>query len=195
LRRNVRWTSPAGTTVRVSSVRMVSFTQRAIAAISYEVEALDVPVRVVVQSELVANESLPEQGADPRGGSVLAAPLQSEEHEARGASGLLIHQTKVSGLRIGVAMNHEIEGPPGTVVEASSYPDTSSVSITARLGPGQKLRVVKYIGYGWSRIRSQPAIRDQIVAALSAARSTGWEGLLAEQRAYLNDFWARADVE
>ena len=195
LRRNVRWTSPAGVTVKVSSVRMVSFTQRAIAAISYEVEAVDAPVRVVVQSELVANETLPDQGDDPRLGAVLAAPLQSEEHEAKGASGLLIHRTKLSGLRVGVAMNHDVNGPPGTIVESSSYPDSSIVSITARLEPGQKLRLVKYLGYGWSAIRSQPAIRDQIVAALSAARSTGWEGLLTEQRAYLDDFWARADVE
>ncbi len=37
LRRSLRWTTPAGRSVRVSSVRMVSFTQRAIAAISYEV--------------------------------------------------------------------------------------------------------------------------------------------------------------
>src|SRR5262249_4101517 len=176
----VRWTSPAGCTVRISSVRMVSFTQRAIAAINYEVEAVDAPVRIVVQSELVANETLPDQGDDPRVGAILASALQSEEHEAKGASGLLIHRTKVSGLRVGVAMNHDIEGPQGTVVESSSYPDSSIVSITARLEPGQKLRLVKYIGYGWSGIRSQPAIRDQIVAALSAARSTGWEGLLAE---------------
>jgi alpha,alpha-trehalose phosphorylase len=195
LRRNVRWTSPAGRTVKVSSVRMVSFTQRAIAAISYEVEAVDAPVRIVVQSELVANETLPDQGDDPRLGAVLAAPLQSEEYEAKGASGLLIHHTKVSGLRVGVAMNHDVLGPPDTIVESSSYPDSSIVSITARLEPGQKLQIVKYLGYGWSAIRSQPAIRDQIVAALSAARSTGWEGLLAEQRAYLDDFWARADVE
>src|SRR5712672_556278 len=41
LRRSVRWTTPAGRTVKVSSVRMVSFTQRAIVAISYEVEPLD----------------------------------------------------------------------------------------------------------------------------------------------------------
>ena len=33
------------------------------------------------------------------------------------------------------------------------------------------------------------------MAALSAARLTGWEGLLAEQRAYLDDFWASADIE
>src|SRR6202023_1922848 len=45
LRRNVRWTSPAGRTVKVSSVRLVSLTQRAIAAISYEVEPLEAPVR------------------------------------------------------------------------------------------------------------------------------------------------------
>ncbi|HZC78712.1 MAG TPA: glycosyl hydrolase family 65 protein [Ktedonobacterales bacterium] len=195
LRRTVRWITPAGQLVRVSSMRMVSFTQRSIAAISYEVEAVDAPARVVVQSELVANETLPDQGDDPRVGAALAAPLESEEHEAKGASGLLIHHTKVSGLRVGAAMNHDIEGPLGTVVESSSYPDSSRVSITARLEPGQKLRLVKYIGYGWSRMRSQPAIRDQIVAALSAARSTGWQGLLAEQRAYLDDFWASADVE
>src|SRR5229473_1718882 len=33
LRRSVRWTTPAGHTVKISSVRMVSFSQRAIAAI------------------------------------------------------------------------------------------------------------------------------------------------------------------
>jgi alpha,alpha-trehalose phosphorylase len=32
-------------------------------------------------------------------------------------------------------------------------------------------------------------------AALSAARQTGWDGLLAEQRAFLDTFWDRADVE
>src|SRR5207244_4967267 len=49
LRRSVRWTTPAGHTVKVSSVRMVSFTQRAIAAICYEVEPLHTSVRVVLQ--------------------------------------------------------------------------------------------------------------------------------------------------
>ncbi len=195
LRREVRWTSPAGQTVRVSSVRLVSFTQRAIAAIGYEVEAIAAPARVVVQSELVANEALPAQGDDPRVGAVLAAPLAGEEHEAAGSAGFLIHRTKVSGLRVGAAMDHQIDGPPGTVVEGTCGPDTARTTITVQLQPGQRLRVVKLLAYGWSGVRSQPAIRDQIHAALAAARATGWAGLLAEQRAYLDDFWARADVE
>ena len=38
-------------------------------------------------------------------------------------------------------------------------------------------------------------LHDQVTAALIAARHTGWEGLVSEQRGYLDDFWNRADVE
>jgi alpha,alpha-trehalose phosphorylase len=195
LRRSVHWTSPAGRTVQVSSVRMVSFTQRAIVAISYEVEPIDAPVRVVVQSELVANEDLPDQGKDPRVGAALASALESEAHQAQGTLGLLIHHTRISGLRIGAAMDHRIEGPVEMVVESESSPDIARVTVTTRLKPGERVRIVKLIAYGWSSLRSRPAIHDQIMAALSAARLTGWDGLLAEQRAYLDNFWASGDVE
>jgi alpha,alpha-trehalose phosphorylase len=195
LRRSVRWTSPAGRTVKISSVRLVSFTQRAIAAINYEVEPLDAPVRVVVQSELVANEALPPQSADPRVGAALESALESEEHLVQSTGGVLVHHTKVSGLRLGAAMDHQIEGPPEMVVESESVPDVARVTITGQLKPGERLRLIKFIAYGWSSLRSRPAIHDQVRAALAAARSTGWEGLLSEQRARLDDFWARADVE
>ena len=51
LRREVEWVSPTGRPVRVSTTRLVSFTQRAVAAIVYEVEPLDHELRVVVQSD------------------------------------------------------------------------------------------------------------------------------------------------
>ncbi len=66
LHRSAEWVSPSGGAVRLSSTRMVSFTQRAIAAILYEVEPLDQATPVVVQSELVANESMPHLANDPR---------------------------------------------------------------------------------------------------------------------------------
>jgi alpha,alpha-trehalose phosphorylase len=53
----------------------------------------------------------------------------------------------------------------------------------------------KTVAHGWSSQRSLPAVRDQVDAALAAAASTGWAGLVEEQRDWLNDFWARADVE
>ena len=49
LRRTAEWVSPTGRLVRVSSTRVVSFTQRSIAAVLYEVEPLEDQVQVVLQ--------------------------------------------------------------------------------------------------------------------------------------------------
>ena len=68
LRREVRWTSPAGSAVRIRSTRLVSFTHRSVAAISYEVEPIDTAVRVVLQSEMVANETAARPGPRPADG-------------------------------------------------------------------------------------------------------------------------------
>ncbi len=196
LTREVEWASPAGRVVRVRSVRMVSLTQRAIAAISYEVEVLDAPALLVVQSELVANEQLPSRDeADPRVEAALTDPLISEQHGVHANGAWLIHQTRQSGLRVAAAMDHEVEGPEKLKYTSEATEDIGRTTVITRLEPGQKLTIVKYLAYGWSARRSQPALHDQVRAALAAARFTGWDGLLAEQREYLDAFWAVADVE
>jgi alpha,alpha-trehalose phosphorylase len=190
LRREVEWVSPAGQAVRMRSTRMVSFVQRAVA-----VEPVDAPARVVVQSELVANEPVPEQTDDPRAAAALRAPLVAEldaHHELRAA---LVHRTRASGLRMAAGMDHVVEGPDGTVTAAESEPDLARVTVSTELAPGQRLRMVKLLAYGWSSQRSLPSLRDQVDAALASARRTGWDGLRADQRRYLDDAWDRADVE
>ena len=195
LRRTVEWVSPAGAGVRVRSTRLVSFAQRAAAAILYEVEPLDGPVRVVVQSELVANEVAPARSADPRAAAALDSPLQSEEHSSYENRVVLVHSTKLSKLRLAAAMDHLVDGPIDTETWTETAPDVGRVTMAADLAAGQRLRVVKFLAYGASSQRSLPAVRDLAVAALAEARHTGWEGLLESQRAYLDDFWKRADVE
>ena len=195
LHRTADWASPAGCAVRVTSTRLVSFVQRSIAAICYDVEPLDGPARLVVQSELVANEQLPSPDGDPRVASVLEAPLVEQEHAAKGARAGLVHSTRHSGLCVAAVMDHVVDGPPATETQAESFPHLGRVTVTAALEPGQRLRVVKFVAYGWSGSRSIPAVRDQADAALAGASHTGWGGLLAEQRTYLDAFWDRADVE
>jgi alpha,alpha-trehalose phosphorylase len=196
LTRHVQWTSPAHDTVRITSVRLVSLTQRAVAAISYEVEVLgDEPLRIVLQSELVANEELPPQSDDPRAAAALEHPLVSEEDTARDTHALLVHRTRRSNLRVAAGMDHIVEGPEQCKTEIMSSPDVCRLTLAARLPPGERLRIVKFLAYGWSSQRTRPALHDQVVAALAGARLGGWDGLVAEQRAYLDDFWAGADVE
>jgi alpha,alpha-trehalose phosphorylase len=195
LERTCEWTSPAGTTVRVRSTRLVSLTQRAIAAVEYEVEPVDSRARVVIQSELVTNESLPDPDGDPRTAKALRSPLEPEEDQAVGSRLRLVHRTRRSGLRVAVAADHVVDGPGEITTSSESNADVSRLTITSALEPGQRLRVQKTVAHGWSGARSRPAMSDQVEAALAAAAHGGWDGLLAEQRAYLDDFWARADVE
>ena len=79
LTRKLEWTSPAEDSVRVTSVRLVSLVQRSVAAVCYEVEPVDKPVRVVVQSELVANEALPGGDEDDPRARRARAPLVIED--------------------------------------------------------------------------------------------------------------------
>ena len=195
LRRRAEWSSPAGRTVRVTTARLVSLAQRSVAAIEYQVEAVDGPIRLVIQSELVTNEPLPVASEDPRVAAVLESPLHSVEHVCADAWVELVHSTEQSGLLMAAAMDHLVQGPPTTQVVTDSFPDLGRVTVTVSLEPGQRVRVVKFVAYGWSSVRNRPAVRDQVAAALAGARHTGWEGLVAEQRAYLDDFWERADVE
>jgi alpha,alpha-trehalose phosphorylase len=195
LKRTAEWTSPAGQTVRVRSTRLVSFTQRAVAAIDYEVEPINGPARIAVQSELLANEQLPTPNGDPRMAAVFDKPLESEYYNSDGTTLVAVHSTKQSRLRIGAATDHLIDGPDGVLTEAHSFADGGLVTAATVLQPGQKLRMTKFVAYGWSHERSLPGVRDQVYAALTAARQTGWQGLLAEQRSYLDSFWANADIE
>jgi alpha,alpha-trehalose phosphorylase len=195
LRRELDWVSPAGQRVKVRSTRLVSFAQRAVAAISYEVEPIEEPSRIVIQSELVANEPVPEQSDDPRAAAALRAPLVGEHHGHHELRAGLMHRTRASELLMAAAMDHLVEGPEGTVTAAESEADLARVTISTELEPGQTLRLVKLIAYGWSSQRSLPAVRDQVEAALAAARRTGWDGLRQSQREYLEDLWQRADVQ
>ncbi|PZG90387.1 family 65 glycosyl hydrolase, partial [Streptomyces sp. NTH33] len=195
MERTCEWCSPAGTRIRVRATRMVSLTQRSIAAVAYEVEPVDCQARVVVQSELVANEQLPEPNGDPRAALALESPLEPEQDFASGHRLRLVHRTRRSGLRVAVAADHVVSGPEHTTTGSESHPDLARLTVASALEPGQKLRVEKLVAHGWSGVRSLPAMSDQVDAALAAAARVGWTGLIDEQRSYLDDFWARADVE
>ncbi|RLK54276.1 glycoside hydrolase family 65 protein [Actinokineospora cianjurensis] len=201
LTRETLWESPTGRRVRVRTRRLVSFTQRAVAAIRYEVEPVagdsagPEKTQLVVQSDLLANEPIESRTRDPRVALALKSPLAGESHHCSGLRAVLVHQTKESGLRVAAGMDHELEDVPGLRTEVSAEDDLARLTVAADIPVGGVLRLTKYLGYGWSSTRSGPALRAQVEAALAGALQTGWEGLLAEQRAFLDDFWEAADVE
>ena len=195
LKRYAHWESPVGKQVMVTSTRLVSLAQRSVVAIEYVVEAVDEFVRVTVQSELVANEDQPVTSADPRVAAILDKPLEAVQHEDTECGALLMHRTRASALMMAAAMDHEIEVEGRVEITNDAGDDLARTTVICGLRPGQQLRIVKYLAYGWSSQRSRPALRDQAAAALHSARYSGWQGLVDAQRKILDDYWDSADVE
>ena len=203
LRREVVWTSPAGRTVRIRSIRLVSLTQRAIAAVRYEVEPLDHTARIVLQSELVANEELPNRNNDPRAAAALSDPLVNDVHAVSDSRITLVHTVRHSGMRVAAAMDHAVElvakdgrvERDGLSARIEAEPDLGRYTVAGMVTPGQTVRLTKFVAHGWSGNRSLPAMRDQVDAALAAAVHGGWDALCAEQSDCLEWFWGRNDVQ
>jgi alpha,alpha-trehalose phosphorylase len=195
LTRTTEWSSPTGRRVRVRTERLVSFTQRAVAAIRYEVTPLDDGMQLVAQSDLLANEPIESDTSDPRVAAALEAPLVSEFVTAEEYRAVLVHRTRVSGLRMAAAMDHQLEAPDDMRTRIQAEDDLARLTIAVDVPEGETLRITKFLAYGWSAKRSIPALRAQVEAALAGASQTGWEGLRDEQRKFLDEFWASADVE
>ena len=126
LRREVEWESPAGRRVRIRSTRLVSLDQRAVLAVRYEVEPVDAGVRVVLQSELLANEPLPEPNGDAGADDAVPTELIADGVAVEGLRASLTHRTPNSGLRMAAAVDHVLEADASSTL---SWPPTST-------GPG-----------------------------------------------------------
>jgi hypothetical protein len=101
---------------------LVSLSQRAVAAIAYEVQLLDAAVKVVLQSELIANEQLPLLRGDPRTGATQSAPLVERADAARGARTGMVHSTRHTDQCVVAAMDHVVDGPPSSSVQSEKSP-------------------------------------------------------------------------
>lgn len=198
LEREAEWTSPTGRRVRIRSTRMVSFAHRSVAAVQYRVQALDGPTEVTVVSDLLANEPLPITHDDPRVQELLSEPLEEVASAADRGAATLVHRTRKSGLTTAVAMDHRVSGPlrcaPSIETDVDATGDRARTTVRTFLDAGETLEIVKIVGHEFSSGLSDAALRDRAETAVGDALRAGWEALVAEQRARLDDFWECADV-
>ncbi len=195
LHREVEWLSPAGRRLRIRTTRMVSFGQRAILAIRYEVEPVGGDARIVLQSELLGNEPLPEPPEEPGATDAVPTTLDREGAAVDGSRACLMYRTRRSGRHLAAAVDHLIQSDAEPLAEMEQLEHSARFTVCADLAAGQRLQLTKFVAYAWSADRSPGALRNQAEGALAAAIETGWDALAEVQRSYLDEFWARADVE
>jgi alpha,alpha-trehalose phosphorylase len=206
LRRDLVWRTPSGKRVRVRSERMVSFAERHLAVMTFEVTLLDTAAPVAISSQIlnrqdgqdeyhVRSASLGE-GFDPRkaeqfAGRVLEPRTQWGDDERL----VLSYRCHNSGMTLAVAADDHLETENEWDVRTQVDEDLAKHVFRVQAEPGKPIRLTKTVAYHTSRGVPSRELVDRCRRTLDRARDAGAAAQLADQRTWLDDFWARSDVE
>lgn len=195
--RSFTWVSPAGRRVAVRSQRLVSFERQAICAIRYELQMLDGPAQVALESFIDARAHEMEVSEDPRVGSANAAKsLVEVAAERRDAQVLLVHRTKRSALHVASAMHNAAQHSIHGAVPAQDSGAAACLGhrFEAQLLQGESLRLDKVFGLKSSQHAAVDELPALLGRAVALAAEAGFEQLCIEQADHLARFWADADI-
>ncbi len=210
LTRSLVWRTPAGNKVKVRSSRLVSFTHRHVAVITYEVTLLEAAPGVTGVPFALSSQILNRQagsseyrttaveeaaGFDPRKAEAFAARvLVPEIHSFEDDRLVLGYRTATSGMTIAVGVEHGLEGAADADVQTIVEEDFAKQVFRGRLEPEQTVTLTKVITYHTSDDVPAHELADRCHRTLDRVRDQGVAALHEEQRVWLDDFWARSDV-
>jgi len=205
LTRDLLWRTPAGNRVHVRSRRMVSFTQRHLAILTLEVTVLDRAAPIAVTSHILNRQdglneyrtAYEDSGAsDPRKAELFTdRVLQPVEHLGGGQRAFLGYRCSNSGMTLAVGTDHQIESDNAYEQTSEVEEDYAKHVFRIIALPGKKITITKAVSYHTSRNVPARELIHRCQRTLDRVRSGGVAKQFAEQRTWLDEYWARSDVE
>ena len=203
LRRELLWRTPSGNKVLVHSWRMVSFVHRHLAIMGMEVTALDQAAPVAIAAQLLNRHA---SGLQVRAGTAgMADPRRAEEFTGRvlvnelawgdDERALLGYRCASSGMTLGVGVDHVLQTDNEHEVVTEVGADGSRHVFRVLAQPGVPIRLTKAASYHSSRSEPPAELVTRVRRTLDRVRTEGVDHQLVEQRAWLDEHWARSDVE
>ena len=201
--RDLVWHTPSGKQVRVTSTRMVSLVHRHLAVLTFEVTMLDASAPVVISSQMLNRQDevdecqpIAETELDPRrtrafGHRVLVPTF----HREQDGEALLGYRCAHSGMTLACGYRHVVECSSAHDVRTDVAADLAKTVITARVEPGQTIRLTKYVSYHTSKDTPPIELVNRCSRTIDRAIAVGVAGLLDEQRDWLDTFWDNSDIE
>jgi alpha,alpha-trehalose phosphorylase len=195
LSREVEFQTRRGQRMLVRSRRLASLEHRHLAAMDYEVVALDAAVRIAISSELVTYGPA-EASDDPRRGKGFAEKvLVPKSARASDHCAVLEMTTRNSGLELACGMEHAIGFAGDLRVETSAQGDGARLVLLADLAPEQPLRLSKFVAYHWAARPPAGDLVSRVDRTLDRAALDGYDIVEFEHRRHVEEFWSRSDVE
>ena len=206
LTRDLVWLTPAGNRVHVRSQRMVSFTQRHLAVMTFEVTLLDKAAPVTISSQVLNREAgideydtstaHPSDTADPRKAEAFEGRvLQPTVHWGDDHRAFLGYRCTNSRMTLAVAVDHTIETDNDYRTFSEAAEDYTKNVFRVQARPGQPVRLTKTVSYHTSRSVPPSELVNRCRRTLDRVKQEGLEKQFADQKAWLDGFWKRSDVE
>jgi alpha,alpha-trehalose phosphorylase len=196
LDREILWETPGGKQVLIRSRRLISFTHRHVAAISYGVTVLDADAFVVISSEMAANgPNAPADLTDPRQTRAFAGRvLHPQTSYSKDRRIVLCHATEKSHLMVACGTDHLLETTCSHDSRVVHKDDFGQVAFTVEARSGCPIHLTKFMVYHTSRRASAEELCGRLEFTIDHAMAKGFDHLLTEQGRYMDDFWRRSDV-
>jgi alpha,alpha-trehalose phosphorylase len=206
LLRETEWSTPSGKRVLIRSRRLVSFVERHLAVVDYEVTMLDHDASVLLSSQVLNRQDVADEyhagmkaaaaAFDPRKAeSFTDRVLQPRLKRNAGSRSLLGYQATSSGMTICVGVEHRLETENSWDETSSIEDDLAKHVYRVQAKAGQPIRLVKSIVYHTSRGVPARELADRCDRTLDRAKYESVEQVFGDQRKWLDDYWARSDVE
>ncbi|PWD51653.1 family 65 glycosyl hydrolase [Serinibacter arcticus] len=206
LTREIVWRTPSGKRVHLRTRRMVSFAERHLAVMDYEITMLDHDAPVAVSCQILNRQDGQDEyfvkaaamgsGFDPRRAANLQGRIlqPSVAWEGDGRS-VLGYRVTTSGMTLAVAADHTIETTDSYEVRSSVEDDLAKQVFRIAATRGTTTRITKVVSYHTSRGVPAVELVDRCRRTLDRVKETGVGAVVAQQRAWLDEFWDRSDVE
>ena len=195
LDRAILWETSAGRQILVQSRRLVSFHEKHVAAISYLVTVVNARASLVLSSEVVDHPPPQPQEDDPRLGRQVGEVLVPQTSDCSDQRLLYSFLTRNSGMALCCGVDHTLETTCAFTVNATCANGTGQVVFDIDAEPGQPIHLVKYITYHTSRSDKTAELEARAARTLDRVLKHGFDQLVKDQRAYLDDFWERSDIQ
>ena len=206
LTRDLRWRTPGGKRVHVRSTRMVSFAQRHLAIMTFEVTMQDQSAPVVISSQTLNRQDGRDEyhvkaaamgaGVDPRKAETFEdRVLDAQFSRAEDDRLLLGYRCHNSTMTLAVGVDHHIETDNEYTRHISADEDTGKMVYRIDAEPCRSIKITKVVSYHSSRGVPVRELADRCRRTLDRVKRHGVAQQFADQRQWLDDFWARSDVE
>ncbi|MCU1476875.1 MAG: family 65 glycosyl hydrolase [Subtercola sp.] len=204
--REIEWRAPSGKSVLIRSRRLASFTDRHLAVVEYEVTMLDSDASIVISSQILNRQDWVDEFAaaaasehpidDPRRAATFSERvLEPGFKKSHGARYILGYRAAHSGMTIAAGVDHRLDTENEWSAGSEIDDDLAKHVYSIQAHAGVPIKLVKTIAFHTSMRVPTRGLADRCDRTLDRIGESPIEEVFDRQRAWLDDFWQRSDVE